>query len=565
MKRLKLGSRLLLAFIVVVLISSVAGVMGITLLHRTNSQYGAALQDYGFSQGDIGKLGQAFQAHRATVLYIIYAESAQERNTQIDKLNQQIAEIDADMQLVKARFGSAGDQQVFAGLASQMEDYGKVRSQVVSLAVTSQTEAMQLFRSEAAPKASKIADTINGMFEEKSTMGDEKSKALSRQSTWFMLVMAAIILCSILISVLVAFLITLRITKPVKEIASASNEMAEGNLGTVLEYRSHDELGQLADSMRHMMEQISYYMGDISAVMSQLAAGDLNVKDRPDYKGDFLPVQKAIRNLVASLNDVLSGIAQSSNQVSSGADQVAAGAQALSQGATEQASSIEELAATINEISGNVEKNAEHARSASLQSRETASELNTGQQQMDKLTAAMAEIRTASAKISNIVKTIEDIAFQTNILALNAAVEAARAGNAGKGFAVVADEVRSLANKSQEASKNTTVLIESTVRAVQAGTSVADETAVSLEKAVVLSEKSAQLVQEISQASKEQAKALVQVSQGIDQISSVVQTNSATAEESAAASQEMSGQSLILKELVGRFKLHLGSRNEPEK
>lgn len=555
MKNLKLRVRLLLTFMVVVLISSIAGVTGIILLYSSDSQYNTVLQDYGFAQGDIGKLGQAFQAHRATVLYIIYAENQEERNMQLDTLNKQIAEIEANMQLVKARFKTEKDQQTFAGLADQMEDYERVRSQVVELADTSPTEAMQLFRSEAAPRAAKLADSINAMFEEKSTIGTEKSITLSQQSIKFIILMAVIILCAILISIAAASFITRSITKAVHELATVSKEMAEGNLNVVLDYRSQDELGQLADSMRHMMDQISYYMGEISAIMSQLAAGDLNVESRPPFKGDFHPVQVSIQNLVTSLNEVLSNIAQSSNQVSSGADQVAAGAQVLSEGATEQAGSVEALAATIVDISEKVEKNAENAHSASKQSKDTAYELYEGQQQMNKLTNAMTEIRTASAKISNIVNAIEDIAFQTNILALNAAVEAARAGSDGKGFAVVADEVRALANKNKEASKDTAILIESTIRAVEDGTAITDETAAALQKAVDSSEIAADLVHEISRATREQAEALVQVNQGIDQISGIVQSNSATAEESAASSEEMSGLSQVLKELVGRFKL----------
>lgn len=555
MKNLKIGIRLLATFLGVVFLCGMAGVTGIVLLRTVDSEYSEALHEYGFAQGDIGKLGQSFQAHRATVLYIINAENEQERNKQIQNLNSQVTEINDNMLKVEEILDTKEEQDIFNQLMGQMEEYSGIREQVVELAETSPKEAMQLFRSEAAPRAVKIADTINTIFEDRSSNGNEKSISLSKQSVRFTYIMAGIILCAIAVSIIAAVFITRSILKPINELGKASNELAKGNLKAQLTYHSKDELGQLADKMRAMMEQIMYYMEEITASIGQLADGDLNVKQRPDFKGDFRPVQQSIRNLIQSLNDMMLGIVDSSDQVASGADQVSNGAQALSQGATEQASSVEELASTINEISEHVDRNAGNADLASGQAKETALRLEEGKQQMEHMTSAMGKIRITSSNIGKVVKTIEDIAFQTNILALNAAVEAARAGAAGKGFAVVADEVRALANKSQEASKSTTSLIEDTIHAVEEGTSIALETADSLMQIVTLSDKSADLIYDISRASKEQAESIAQVTQGIDQISSVVQNNSATAEESAAASQELSGQAQQLRSLIGRFKL----------
>ena len=261
------------------------------------------------------------------------------------------------------------------------------------------------------------------------------------------------------------------------------------------------------------------------------------------------------------MSDTLQQIDVSADQVNSGGEQVSSSAQALAQGATEQASSVEELAATIGEISSQVEATAGHARNARDENQQSADQIQVCSAHMADLMSAMRDIEEKSQEISKVIKTIEDIAFQTNILALNAAVEAARAGSAGKGFAVVADEVRNLATKSQEASASTATLIEDTVKAVKEGTRLSAETDEALREVVIRAEKVTGAVNLISEATASQHRDVQQVSTGIDQISSVVQTNSATAEESAAASEELSGQANLLKELIGRFTLRQGGGN----
>lgn len=369
---------------------------------------------------------------------------------------------------------------------------------------------------------------------------------------------------AILIAVLIiTFILSLKLAngigKPIKACAERIELLSKGDLtAPVPNIKTKDETGQLAAATNTIVTNINGIIKDISWGLNELSNGNFVVTSEAEelYVGDFKQMAVSMYQIIDKLTNTLHQINRAAEQVASGSDQVSSGAQALSQGATEQASSVEELAATINEVSSHVHQNAENAQSASKQVVSVGEGLELSNQQMNQMIEAMDDINKRSAEIGKIIKTIEDIAFQTNILALNAAVEAARAGASGKGFAVVADEVRNLAAKSAEASKNTSELIVKSMDAVKNGTQIVNDTAQSLSDAVNGSKEVVSSIMEISTASEEQAQSIGQITQGIDQISSVIQTNSATAEESAAASEELSSQAQLLKDLIGQFKLN---------
>jgi len=359
----------------------------------------------------------------------------------------------------------------------------------------------------------------------------------------------------LIIGILIILRFSNKLTRPIVAMAQVMGEISQGNYDVEVTYVSKDEIGVMADSARGMLASSKQVIEDSVAVLDRISRGDFTVQTSADYIGVFARMESAIRVIVASLSQTLGDIKVAAQQVASGSAQVSDGAQALSQGATEQAAAIQELSAAISEISNNIKQNADNAFSAQKLSDEAGADISVSSRHMQEMVDAMNDIAAASDEIGKIIKTIDDIAFQTNILALNAAVEAAHAGEAGKGFAVVADEVRNLAQKSAEAARNTTSLIERAVGAVGRGTTIVDTTADSLRLAVAKVEEITRKVGEITAASAQQADAIMQVTTGVDQISAVVQTNSATAEQSAAASQELSSQAQMLNDLCERFVL----------
>ena len=372
-----------------------------------------------------------------------------------------------------------------------------------------------------------------------------------------------VIMCAVfsivglMILIAISFFLIKRALNPLQGIALAGKAVAEGNFDVKVSYDRQDEIGDLAAAIQSVMQHVQEIISDLSDKLSELAKGNFRVslENTEQYPGAYRPLLNSLQEISNDLNKTMAEIKTSAKEVNAGAEQVSSGAQGLSQGATEQASSIEELSATVNDISEHIKKTAENTRLANTEAQNAGKEVSHSDKQMQQMKAAMENINQKSGEISKIIKTIDDIAFQTNILALNAAIEAARAGVAGKGFAVVADEVGNLAQKSANAAKDTTMLIEETLQAVEQGTVLADSTAESLQRVVTGASKVTELVNQIAEASVEQSRAVEQVSTGIDQISSVVQSNTATAEESAAASEELSGQANILNELVGRFQL----------
>lgn len=370
------------------------------------------------------------------------------------------------------------------------------------------------------------------------------------------LVMIITTTISFVVGALVISKFVKRIIVPLNAINGKILDMEQGKLsGDAIEVHTGDELETLADAVNSMTAYTNTIIKDIESVSAKLAAEDLTAEPAADYIGDYAPIKSALYGIINSTSDVIRQIGASSKLVSDGSSKMSDNSTTLSQAATEQAATVEELNASIVEISSNISANADSAGKAKVLADDCMKIVNEGNVKMTDMLHAMEEINETSSQIANIIKTIEDISFQTNILSLNASIEAARAGEAGKGFAVVAGEVGQLAGKTAEAAKNTTALIKTSLTAVENGTVMANETAKMLSKIVSETDDTAKVIDKIAAASQEQADSVKQILVGMDQISTSVQMTSGSSAECAASAEELSGQAKVLLDLVQRFKI----------
>ncbi len=399
-----------------------------------------------------------------------------------------------------------------------------------------------------------LLTTINVIFGIMSmrriTHADEAARDLAAQNSMIFSIGALVV--SIAITLFVAFDLIKTIEKSLVLLSNAAKDIAQGRVDVHLEKYNNDEFGDLVDEYTKVIDNIKYQ----AKIAEEVSNGNLTVTVNPKSTEDVLG--HSLKKLVEDNHNALSNISDAGSQVTVSSSQVASASQALAQGSTEQASAIQEITASIDEIAEKTRQNAEQANSAASLVVRAISDVKRGNVQMQNMVSAMGDINKASESISKIIKTIEDIAFQTNILALNAAVEAARAGEAGKGFAVVAEEVRSLAAKSAEAASETSALIEDSIDKVNAGSKIADETAKAMEEITKVVQESEHIINGIAESSNYQATAVAQIEQAISQVSQVVQTNSATSEECAAASEELSNQASRMREMLSIYNLGNG-------
>ena len=542
--------KLLIGFLIAILISIIVGVVGIINLINLEASADQLYHQNALGLSASGNAATTFQRCRVNVLRLTTFNTQADMDAGIGYLNTLIEEMDADMAELDGVLYSNEARAIFADIQEGWQNYKNEAATAKKFAQNmAKINVLEIINEKTTVIGTEVRNNFLALSQVVETNAQLRFDSMIHQGTVSIWIMISVIAVGLIISILLAVYISRLIGIPVRRMVDAADRLAMGDVDIDLVTDTADEIGKLGEAMKHVVEGRKQQVTEVQ----RIAEGDLTVSIKTKSDKDVL--NRSLSDLVDNLNTLVVSIVASADQVSSGANLVSHSSMALSQGASEQASSVEELTASLEEISSKTSQNAQNAQQANTLAQSAKNDAEAGNAQMRDMLKAMDEISASSANINKIIKVIDDIAFQTNILALNAAVEAARAGQHGKGFAVVAEEVRTLAAKSAQAAKETTDLIEGSIRKVEDGTKIANTTAAALGKIVSEVAEAASLVETIAISSNAQAVAVQQINQGIQQVSQVVQSNAATSEESAAASEELASQAEQLKETVSVFRL----------
>ena len=559
-ENLKIRNRLGKAFRIIVTTCSIAAVLGVVMLIVTMTLYKNALNNYGFSQGDIGKALVAFTDTRSATRAIVGYDDDSLISQMSDTHDERKATFEQYWEIVDEVTTTSKEQEIYDSIDAKLEDYWTTEQKAIDTGKTTDpgqsAKAQNIMIDEVAPLYDEIYSGMRDLMNTKVTEGDHLADTLSVVTLIFIIIIAVIIIVSILVSSKMGVSIAKGISKPLVALENRLSTFAQGNLHDLFpEVKSNDEVASIAATSTEMAETLNAVITDVGVLMEGMANGDYTIQSEHSdkYVGDFEQLLTAMRGMRDAMVHTIQMIGEASSQVSAGSMNLAESSQSMAEGATEQAGAVQQLQATITDITSNIEQSADQAQIAYDQAKQYAAEAEDSSAEMKAMVDAMARIDETSKKIGNIISEIEDIASQTNLLSLNASIEAARAGEAGRGFAVVADQIRQLAEQTTKSAVDTRDLIEGALQEIAEGNTAADHAAESIGNVVNGIQQIAESSKHISDVAKTQANAMDQAEQGVNQISEVVQSNSASAEETSATSQELSAQATSLDELVGKF------------
>lgn len=559
---LKIRERLSKSYLQVIFIASISAIVGIIALLVMTRMYNNALNNYGFSQGDIGKAMTAFSGARsevrAAVGYMdedIISDAKDTYYTRKDSFQQYLDDIESSMvtQAGKDAYNQiVKDLDGYWDLSDQLIEEGSTTDQEISKKVQ-RREADEL-----GPAYQVVYNDLKNLMNIYVQKGDQIESVLAVMDIIAVIIMIAVIILSILSGRRYGNQIADGISKPLQQISERLKTFAEGDLDSEFpEHDAKDEVAEMIETARKMADNLNVIISDSGKLLNEMADGNFAIATDHEerYTGKFNDLLIGIRNMNRKINDSLHQVEETAEQVSMGSGNMAEAAQSLAEGATEQAGAVEELQATIADITANVEHTAENLQKSHADARKYADDADHSREQMHAMVEAMQRISESSMKIENIISELEDIASQTNLLSLNASIEAARAGEAGKGFAVVADQIRKLAEQSAASAVSTRELIEGSIHDVEEGNKAVALVSETLDEVIKGINDIADTSKSLSENSQSQATAMEQAEQGVNQISEVVQSNSAMAQETSATSEELSAQAETLDNLVRQFTL----------
>lgn len=559
---LKIRERLSKSYLQVIFIASISAIVGIIALLVMTRMYNNALNNYGFSQGDIGKAMTAFSGARsevrAAVGYMdedIISDAKDTYYTRKDSFQQYLDDIESSMvtQAGKDAYNQiVKDLDGYWDLSDQLIEEGSTTDQEISKKVQ-RREADEL-----GPAYQVVYNDLKNLMNIYVQKGDQIELVLTVMEIIAVIIMIAVIILSILSGRRYGNQIADGISKPLQQISERLKTFAEGDLDSEFpEHDAKDEVAEMIETARKMADNLNVIISDSGKLLNEMADGNFAVATEHEerYTGKFNDLLIGIRNMNRKIDESLRQVEETAEQVSLGSGNMAEAAQSLAEGATEQAGAVEELQATIADITANVEHTAENLQKSHADARKYADDADHSREQMHAMVEAMQRISESSMKIENIISELEDIASQTNLLSLNASIEAARAGEAGKGFAVVADQIRKLAEQSAASAVSTRELIEGSIHDVEEGNKAVALVSETLDEVIKGINDIADTSKSLSENSQSQATAMEQAEQGVNQISEVVQSNSAMAQETSATSEELSAQAETLDNLVRQFTL----------
>ena len=560
---MKIQKRLTTSFVIVAALLSVAGLVAAIASSIMGNKYSHALNEYGFAQGDVGRMMTDFANIQSDMRAVVAYTGALDDDLMVDllkHLDQTKKDYEEELAKVATLMVTETGKKVMAELETASDNYFEIQKEVMAVAKShnSGVAAQPMCISDLQPSYDSTSVLIEKIMDLKTTLGNDLANKLRLAETVIVVIVVICVIIGMTTAITLGKKVSTGIAKPLNELVDRFDKFSKGDLESPFPtYDRPDEVGELMKAGREMSRVLCGVLKDMIQALTKLANGDWTATSQhPDlFIGDILPMAKGMTETINKMNEALHSIRDVSEQVSIGASGLAEAAQSLAEGATDQAGAVEELQATIASISEAVNHTAEKTKESYKQAQEYSEKANASRGEMEKLTEVMSRISETSKQIGNIISEIEDIASQTNLLSLNASIEAARAGEAGKGFAVVADQIGKLADQSGKSAVDTRRLIEGILQEIESGNSVAGHAAGSIAEVVEGVNQIASTVSGLAQISSEQAESMGQVEIGVNQISEIVQSNSAAAQELSATSEEMLAQAETMSTLERQFTL----------